>query len=133
MLLDPFFLGGPEVHPGKSRICTSATMRVTAFLVIALFCLATLCVAGKSDDAALRLNAKSVAEARSGPGSSLRGARRAEDDHDHDGDGHADHDDDDHDDDHSSGSNSMGINLHVAAVFMAGVVTLVGNTAPRSY
>ena len=105
MLLDPFFLGGPEVHPGKSRICT-----------------------GKSDDAALRLNAKSVAEARSGPGSSLRGARRAEDDHDH-----ADHDDHDHDDDHSSGSNSMGINLHVAAVFMAGVVTLVGNTAPRSY
>lgn len=111
----------------------------TALLVIVLFCLATLCVSGKYDDAALRLHSKSVAHARSGgatedgfalggPGSSLRGARRAEDDHDH-----ADHDDHDHDDDHSSGSNSMGINLHVAAVFMAGVVTLVGNTAPRSY
>ena len=103
-------------------------MRVTAFLVVALLCLATFCVAGKSDDVALRLTTKSVAEVRSSGAALVGGERRSgDDDHDdhdhHEGDGH----------DHSSGSNPMGINLHIASVFMAGVVTLVGNTAPRSY
>jgi len=134
-----------------------------ALLVIVLFFLATICVSGKYDDAALRLHSKSVAHARSGgatedgfalggPRPSLRGARRAEDDHDHDGDGHADHDaaehddhddehedhddghedhddDDDHDDhaDHAEeNSASAALNLRIAAVFVTGLVTLIG-------